>query len=136
MEIGKLNQFRSTFSITVPLEMPVVAREHFNRWYSKKAYYCALTVADLPLQFCCVLMYVMITYLMTAQPFEMFRLGLFFIMAVMVTLIAQGFGMIVGAAFGVKVRSDYQFNCCKKQLRISYIFYCPALLRLNVNFLK
>lgn len=98
----------SYFEFTVPLEMPIVAREHFNRWYSKKAYYCALTFADLPLQFACVLVYVLITYLMTAQPLEVFRLCLFLIVAVMVTLIAQGFGMIVGAAFGVKVRNYHR----------------------------
>lgn len=83
--------------------MPIVTREHFNRWYSKKAYYFALTTADLPLQFVCVLVYVLITYLMTSQPLEPFRLGLFLIIMVMVTLIAQGFGMIIGALFGVKV---------------------------------
>lgn len=89
--------------ITVPLEMPIVVREHFNRWYSKKAYYFALTFADLPLQFVCVLVYVLITYFMTSQPPELFRLVLFLIIAVMVTLISQGYGMIVGAACGVKV---------------------------------
>lgn len=92
------------FSRIVPLQMPIVAREHFNRWYSKKAYYFALTLADLPLQFVCVLVYVLITYMMTAQPFEVFRLSLFFTISVMVTLISQAFGMIVGATCGVKVR--------------------------------
>lgn len=98
------NSLTYLYITPVPLEMPIVVREHFNRWYSKKAYYCALTFADLPLQFVCVLVYVMITYLMTSQPLEMFRLGLFLIIAVMVTLISQGFGMIVGASCGVKVR--------------------------------
>ncbi|XP_031623111.1 ATP-binding cassette sub-family G member 4-like [Contarinia nasturtii] len=93
----------STVTIKFPLEMPIVAREHFNRWYSKKAYYFALTFADLPVQFACVLIYVLITYLMTAQPLEMFRIGLFLITTVMVTLIAQAFGMIVGASCGVKL---------------------------------
>lgn len=41
---------------------------------------------------------------MTAQPLEAFRLGFFLVIALLVTLISQGFGMIVGAAFGVKVR--------------------------------
>lgn len=97
--------FTSFCSMTIlfPLEMPIVAREHFNRWYSKKAYYFALTFADLPLQFVCVLVYVLITYVMTAQPLEIFRLSLFFTISVMVTLISQGFGMIIGATCGVKV---------------------------------
>lgn len=97
--------FTSFCSMTIlfPLEMPIVAREHFNRWYSKKAYYFALTFADLPLQFVCVLVYVLITYVMTSQPLEIFRLSLFFTISVMVTLISQGFGMIIGATCGVKV---------------------------------
>lgn len=88
---------------TVPIEMPIVAREHFNRWYSKRAYYFAVTFADLPLQFTCVFIFVLITYWMTGQPLEAYRLGLFLLIAVMVTLVSQGFGMIVGAACGVKV---------------------------------
>lgn len=46
---------------------------------------------------------------MTAQPLEAFRLGLFLVIALMVTLISQGFGMIVGAAFGVKVSFYFCF---------------------------
>lgn len=96
-------KFNAPFVFEVPLEMPIVAREHFNRWYSKKAYYFALTFADLPLQFVCVLVYVLITYVMTAQPLEIFRLSLFFTICVMITLISQGFGMIIGVTCGVKV---------------------------------
>lgn len=87
----------------VPLELPIVTREHFNRWYSIKAYYFALTFADLPLQILCVFLFVAITYVATSQPLEPFRVGLFFLVAVMVTLVSQGWGMIVGAVCGVKV---------------------------------
>lgn len=80
-----------------------MAREHFNRWYSEKAYYFALTFTDFPLQLFCVLIFVLITYVMTGQPHEFFRLAFILIITFELTLIAQGIGMIIGAVCGVKV---------------------------------
>lgn len=37
------------YLISVPLEVKLLRREYFNRWYSLKAYYMALTIASLPL---------------------------------------------------------------------------------------
>lgn len=36
--------------ITVPFEVRVMKREHFNRWYNLSAYYWALTIISIPLQ--------------------------------------------------------------------------------------
>lgn len=88
----------------VPLELPIITREHFNRWYSIKAYYFALIFSDLPIQIACICVYVLITYLMTAQPLEYYRMGMFYFIILMVTLVSQSWGMVVGAVFGVKVR--------------------------------
>lgn len=91
-------------SNAVPLELPIVTREHFNRWYSLRAYYTALTLADAPVQAACIFIYTVITYLMTSQPLEFFRFGLFFGVVLMTAFVAQSLGLVVGALFSVKVR--------------------------------
>lgn len=88
---------------SVPLELPIVTREHFNRWYSLRAYYIAMTLADAPIQTGCILMYISITYFMTGQPLEFFRIGLFFSICLMTALVAQSIGLLVGSIFSVKV---------------------------------
>ena len=88
---------------SVPLELPIVTREHFNRWYSLKAYYVAMTLADAPIQTGCIFIYIVITYLMTSQPMELFRISLFFTILLMTAFVAASLGLVVGALFSVKV---------------------------------
>jgi len=38
--------------VSVPLEIQVVKREHFNKWYELRAYYWALTIVNMPIQVC------------------------------------------------------------------------------------
>lgn len=92
----------SSIILNFPLEFPMVSREHFNRWYSLRAYYMALTLADIPIQLICTLIFVVISYVLTNQPLEIYRLVLFFGMTVMASLVAQSIGLVVGATFNVK----------------------------------
>lgn len=66
-----------------------------------------MTLADVPIQCACCVVYVLITYFMTSQPLESFRLLMFIGICVMVCLVAQGLGLVVGAIFDVKVRCFY-----------------------------
>lgn len=94
------------------MELPIVAREHFNRWYSLRAYYAALTLADAPIQAACIFIYIVITYLMTAQPLELYRFALFFGIILITAFVAQSLGLVVGALFNVKVRVClFRFIC-------------------------
>lgn len=95
--------------ISVPLELPIVIREHFNRWYSLKAYYTATTLADFPIQFVCTLIYITTTYFMTKQPPDFFRFWYFFGICLMVSMVAQSLGLLTGSLFSVKVRKVYIF---------------------------
>lgn len=86
----------------VPSELPVIKREHFNRWYSFSAYFTSLTLADLPMQILCTVIYIVITYFLTDQPLELFRFTAFFTINLLCTFVAQGYGLIVSSLFNVK----------------------------------
>ncbi|XP_047002054.1 ATP-binding cassette sub-family G member 1-like [Schistocerca americana] len=92
----------STMSLTFPLELPVVAREHFNRWYSLGSYYAAVTLADIPTQIMCTFAYVIVAYFMTSQPYEFHRFTLFLIMCILVGLVSQSIGLIFGISMTVQ----------------------------------
>ncbi|EDW04162.1 ATP-binding cassette sub-family G member 4 [Drosophila grimshawi] len=87
--------------VKFPLDIPIVSREHFNRWYSLRAYYVAITLADLPIQIICSALFIVPTYLMTHQPLEPWRFGMFFLIVFMTALVAQSIGLTVGAALSM-----------------------------------
>lgn len=89
----------------VPLELAIVKREHFNGWYSIKAYYAAFILSDFPTQTLCTTIYVLITYFLTNQPPEMFRFIMFLVVCLMAAFNAQGLGLMVGSIFNLKMGS-------------------------------
>ncbi|XP_031825992.1 ATP-binding cassette sub-family G member 4 [Nomia melanderi] len=87
--------------VTFPLQMSILLKEHFNRWYSLKAFYTSLTLVDLPVSIFCCLIFTVIVYFVTSQPLEMTRFLMFFSISLLISFIGQGTGLMIGAVFNV-----------------------------------
>lgn len=87
--------------LSFPLDVKVLAREYFNGWYSVGTYLTGKISSDMPFQIMCVLMFCTISYLMTSQPKSDYnwRFLVYFYSTVLLSLLAQTQGLIVGAIF-------------------------------------
>jgi len=88
--------------LSFPLEMPVLIKENFNRWYSLRSYYMAITVSDIPFQTVFCIIYVSIVYYLTSQPYEVARFSMFLAACLLISFVAQSVGLVVGAAMNVQ----------------------------------
>lgn len=87
------------------MDATTIKREHFNRWYSTMAYYLAMTLTDVWLITACTVIFVTTLYIMTDQPIdEEFRYFMFLGLQLLMSFVAQGFGMMVGSLFRLMVR--------------------------------
>ncbi|XP_011865692.1 PREDICTED: ATP-binding cassette sub-family G member 4 isoform X2 [Vollenhovia emeryi] len=87
--------------VTFPMQMSILVKEHFNRWYSLKAFYTAITVIDVPISITCCILFSIIIYLMSAQPLEIIRFCMFAFICLLIMFIGQGTGLMIGAIFNV-----------------------------------
>jgi ATP-binding cassette, subfamily G (WHITE), member 1 len=99
-----------------PLEKSVIKREHFNKWYSSKAYYIALTVTDIPIVIVCLTIAILIAWNITGQPLEFFRFQLLMASQTLLGFTSQGFGLMIGSCFNLKVSSHYYLEISFFQL--------------------
>ncbi|XP_014228617.1 ATP-binding cassette sub-family G member 4-like isoform X1 [Trichogramma pretiosum] len=90
--------------VTFPAELPILTREHFNRWYRLRSFYLAQKLADLPVQVCAATVYTLVVFHMSGQYPEPYatRLGLFLAMYVLVGLVSQMIGLIVGTLLDIQ----------------------------------
>ncbi|XP_073949040.1 ABC transporter G family member 2-like [Choristoneura fumiferana] len=88
---------------TFPAEATVVLQEHLNKWYSLPAYCIAKILMDLPVQLLCATVFLFPAWYLTSQPMEIQRLSLAWAICVLITILAQTYGLVVGTAFSVKL---------------------------------
>lgn len=103
--------------VTFPMERNVLVREHLNHWYSLKAYYLAKLIVDIPFQILFPAIFLAIVYLMTGQPMCMMRFSMLLLVTICMSLVAQGIGLVFGAAFDIQTA-----------LFLSAVFAIPLLL--------
>ncbi|XP_030767197.1 ATP-binding cassette sub-family G member 1-like [Sitophilus oryzae] len=84
-----------------PLEVKMMKREYFNRWYSLKAYYLAFTISALPLMILLSIMFIMIVYVLSNQPMDLERFAWFTAMGLSIGLCSQGLGFVIGSTFSI-----------------------------------
>ncbi|XP_022899881.1 ATP-binding cassette sub-family G member 1 [Onthophagus taurus] len=89
-------------TLSFPLEMKVLAREHFNRWYKLTPYLLSGILIEIPFQLLCTWSYVAITYWLTSQPVDQ-RLYFFMAFCTLSTLCAQAWGYFIGATTPIKI---------------------------------
>ncbi|XP_034472600.1 ATP-binding cassette sub-family G member 1 [Drosophila innubila] len=90
--------------LTFPLEINMLTREHFNRWYKLGPYFLSQISFEIPFQSLCAVLYIVISVRLTDNDsVDSFRIYYFIILAIMVTLSAQAWGFFVGATLPTKL---------------------------------
>ncbi|XP_017466229.1 PREDICTED: ATP-binding cassette sub-family G member 1 [Rhagoletis zephyria] len=79
-----------------PQEISIIKKETFNHWYKLRTYYMATLITSTPVHIIFSMTYITIAYLMTDQPFEIERYVKFMLTAVVVTICADGLGVLLG----------------------------------------
>lgn len=87
--------------LSYPSELRVVKKECFNRWYGLTPYYLALTISRLPLQIVFNIIFSSLVYFLSGLPLEPWRFFLFALIGVIVSVVAEGLGLAIGATFNV-----------------------------------
>lgn len=83
--------------------MPILMREHFNRWYKLRSFFIAMKLTDFPIQITAVSTYIVTVWLMSGQIMEFWRLGFTILICVLISLVAQNVGLMCGSVLNVKV---------------------------------
>lgn len=101
--IANLSTSKCHILFAVPTQMSILLKEHFNRWYSLKAFYIALTVIDIPISILSCVLFSSIVYFMSSQPLDIVRFLMFLSISMLILFLGQGTGLMIGAICNVVV---------------------------------
>ncbi|XP_059475129.1 ATP-binding cassette subfamily G member 4-like [Neocloeon triangulifer] len=87
--------------IVFPLEVKLLRREYFNRWYGLKPYFFALTVSRLPVQLTFGSMFILVSYYMTGQPLVTSRFASFATISLLNAATSESLGLLIGSLFSI-----------------------------------
>ncbi|XP_050541167.1 ATP-binding cassette sub-family G member 4-like isoform X2 [Daktulosphaira vitifoliae] len=123
-----------------PIEIRLLEREYFNRWYGMNAYFFALAVFKLFLAIFLTSVFICITYFLTGQPLELNRILKYFLVCLIVALSAESMGYTISSCFGI-TNSVFLGPCitCPFILLAGYGFgfkeyQIPFLIRIAMHF--
>ncbi|XP_011700521.1 PREDICTED: ATP-binding cassette sub-family G member 4 [Wasmannia auropunctata] len=90
-------------TLAFPLEMRILMREHFNRWYRLAPYYISILLVEIPFQAACAASYLVVSYWLTGQPIETNRIIFFMVVSIAASLTAQAWGFFIGVTTPIKI---------------------------------
>ncbi|TGZ43764.1 Uncharacterized protein DBV15_04360 [Temnothorax longispinosus] len=90
-------------TLAFPLEMRILMREHFNRWYRLAPYYISILLVEIPFQAACATSYLVVSYWLTGQPIETNRIIFFMVVSIAASLTAQAWGFFIGVTTPIKI---------------------------------
>lgn len=127
---------RIILDVSVPTEVKLLKKEHFNHWYSLRSYYSAYQISRLPLMVCITttlflwywtfkfisiflcfqlimtMFFVSVLYNMIGLPAEINRFLLVYLICCTTSIAAEGIGLAIGSVFSVIVSTVItRFKC-------------------------
>lgn len=90
--------------ISVPLEMKYLKKEYFNKWYNIKSYYMALTLSTLPDLLIFGTLFIIILYILTSQPLEIYSFLIFYGTLLLTAAISEAYAIMVSSFMNVTVK--------------------------------
>ncbi|XP_022913335.1 ATP-binding cassette subfamily G member 4-like isoform X2 [Onthophagus taurus] len=80
-----------------PKEIQFLKREYFNRWYSLKAYFLAMTLSTIPINLILNHLFLISVYFLSGQPLEFDRMFKYFAVSVLTAFVSESLGLIISS---------------------------------------